>query len=206
MCAAGEAPPVFGHEPGVESVASVACSDDADLSDEIVTAAQLFRAHAKWVASFTLKLGAAPQAVDDLVQEVFLVAHRRGGYRPGAAKPTTWLAEIAVRVLSTHRRGERRQRVVPDEEALMDAIASGPTPDRTAEGRATLALVERALDELDLGKRAVFVLFELMDESCEDIARGMSIPVGTVHSRLHVARREFQAAFARLESEKRGHK
>jgi RNA polymerase sigma-70 factor, ECF subfamily len=175
------------------------------MSDEIVTAAQLFRAHAKWVASFTLKLGAARQAVDDLVQEVFLVAHRRGGYRPGAAKATTWLAEITVRVVSTHRRGERRQRVIPDEGALQGAVAVGPTPDRTAEGRAMLALVERALDELDIGKRAVFVLYELMDESCEDIARGMSIPVGTVHSRLHAARRELQAAFARLEREKRGH-
>lgn len=171
-----------------------------EASREATSAAALFRAHARWVASFVLKLGAAKDAADDLVQETFLVAHRRGGYQPGAAKPTTWLAEIAVRVVSTHRRGERRRRLVPDESAIEGAVATEPTPDRRAEGRATLALVERALAEIDIGKRAVFVLFELMDEPCDEIARGLGIPVGTVHSRLHAARKEFQAAFARLEA------
>ena len=42
------------------------------------------------------------------------------------------------------------------------------------------------------------MLFELEGESCDAIAAGLAIPVGTVHSRLHTARREFAAAFAQL--------
>jgi RNA polymerase sigma-70 factor (ECF subfamily) len=42
------------------------------------------------------------------------------------------------------------------------------------------------------------VLFEIEGESCDDIAAGLGIPVGTVYSRLHAARRDFQKAFAKL--------
>jgi RNA polymerase sigma-70 factor, ECF subfamily len=186
-----------GHEPPMESAASVIERPETAVAR--LSAAALFRAHSQWVASFLMRLGVSPSSIDDLVQEVFLVAHRRNGYEPGGAKPTTWLAEIAMRVLSTHRRTERRRRVLPNEDALTSAISLHPSPERTAEERSVLALVERALNELDLKKRAVFVLFELMGESCDDIARGLSIPVGTVHSRLGAARRQFQDAFVRLE-------
>lgn len=196
-----EARATTGHEPSVES-ATVATTVNAGVQP--VTAASLFRSHAKWVANFVVRLGVATSSVDDVVQEVFLVAHRRNGFLPGEAKPTTWLAEIAVRVVSTHRRTERRRRVLPNEEVLHEAVSTEPTPERTAEGRSALALVARALQELDLNKRAVFVLFELMGESCEEIARGMSVPVGTVHSRLSTARRQFQAAFARLQASESG--
>jgi RNA polymerase sigma-70 factor (ECF subfamily) len=58
--------------------------------------------------------------------------------------------------------------------------------------------VQRAIDQIDLERRMVFVLFELEQESCEDIARGLEIPLGTVHSRLHTARSEFSAALERI--------
>src|SRR5687767_1658664 len=68
----------------------------------------LFLEHAAWVARFLGRIGAPSRDLPDLVQEVFLVAHRRGGFVAGAAKPRTWLAEIAVRVASTARRARRR--------------------------------------------------------------------------------------------------
>ena len=56
---------------------------------------------AAFVAAFVMRLGVTKEAVDDVVQEVFLTAHRLGGHTTGAAKPTTWLAEIALRIVST---------------------------------------------------------------------------------------------------------
>nr|WP_276603309.1 sigma factor-like helix-turn-helix DNA-binding protein [Nannocystis pusilla] len=58
--------------------------------------------------------------------------------------------------------------------------------------------VQQALDTLEEGKRAVFILFELEGESCEAIAAGLGIPIGTVYSRLHKARKLFMEAHARL--------
>jgi RNA polymerase sigma-70 factor (ECF subfamily) len=158
----------------------------------------LFRSHARFVASFVFRLGVSAEAVDDVVQEVFLTAHRRGGYEDGPAQPTTWLAEIALRVVSTHKRGLRRKRTESNEEALSAAVSRAAGPDDTAEQRETLRRVEAALGAIPIERRAVFILFEIEGESTDAIAEGLGIPAGTVHSRLHKARREFQEAYEGL--------
>ncbi len=165
---------------------------------ERINAATLFREHARFVASFLLRLGAARADIEDLVQDVFLVAHRRGGFEPGRARPTTWLAEIALRVNSAHRRRGRRRQEDPDTVIVAGATSQSAGPSAQAETREALERVQRALDELDEGKRAVFVLYELAGESCDAIAAGLGIPVGTVYSRLHKARKLFKAAHAKL--------
>lgn len=167
------------------------------VSEERLGADELFRSHASFVAKFLARLGTHPQDIDDLVQEVFMTAHRRGGFVPGAARPTTWLAEIAVRVASTKRRTKRRRPEEPDAEAA-ESVPSAMTPERSAESRESLERVQAAIDKLGIDKRAVFVLFELEGESCDSIAAGLDIPVSTVYSRLHTARREFKEAYARL--------
>ena len=172
--------------------------DLADTSHARTPADVLFRSHAQFVASFVFRLGVSTEAVDDVVQEVFLTAHRRGGYEEGPARPTTWLAEIALRVVSTHKRGVRRRRVDSNENAVSAAISPGAGPDEAAEQRQALRRVEVALEAIPVDRRAVFILFEIEEESSEAIAEGLGIPVGTVHSRLHKARREFQDAYDRL--------
>lgn len=159
-----------------------------------VGAADLFRAHAGFVAGFLTKMGASAVDVDDLTQEVFLVAHRRGGYEHGPARPTTWLAEIALRVLATHRRGRRRK---PSSTGIeLDGIEGHDAgPDDVVEARRALSRVALCLDGLDEQHRAVFVLFELEGEPCASIAAALDVPVGTVYSRLHNARRKFLEAW-----------
>jgi RNA polymerase sigma-70 factor (ECF subfamily) len=61
--------------------------------------------------------------------------------------------------------------------------------------------VGRALETLSLEHRAVFILFEMEEESCESIADGLGIPIGTVYSRLHAARDRFRKAYGRLTPE-----
>lgn len=162
-------------------------------------AAALFRAHAAFVANFLHRLGAQPAEVDDLVQEVFLVAHRRGGFiEDGRARPTTWLAEISIRVASVARRSRRRSREQPDQDAVLDAHSREVDPARAAETHQALDRVQNALDSLDPERRAIFILFELEGEPCSAIAASFEIPVGTVYSRLHKARKQFKEAHARL--------
>ncbi|KYF92825.1 hypothetical protein BE20_10755 [Sorangium cellulosum] len=57
-----------------------------------------------------------------------------------------------------------------------------------------------ALDVLDFAHRAVFVMYELEGEPREAIAQALDIPVGTVDSRLHTARRKVKEAFERAET------
>lgn len=160
----------------------------------------LFRAHAGFVASFLRRLGVASADVDDLTQEVFVVAHRKGGFIAGAGQPKSWLAAIAVRVASTYRRTLKRRRedagAQPDVEP-----SSNADPARALEARRALQRVQQALDSLALEERATFVLFELEGWSCDAIAASFDIPVGTTYSRLHTARKRFAEAHARLERE-----
>lgn len=162
-----------------------------------IGAEELFREHASFITSFLRRLGASPDEVDDLVQDVFLIAHRRGGFVPGAAKPQTWLAEIAIRVCSSVRRkGRRRQTGFPPSELELATPTDGVL-NRVAALQA-LVRVQQALDAMDLEHRVVFLLATLDGASGESIATTMQIPIGTVHSRLHHARRMFRHAYERL--------
>lgn len=158
----------------------------------------LYRAHANFVARFLMRLGVRGDDVPDLVQDVFLVAHRRGGFTPDRAKPTTWLAEIAFRVASDRRKKSGRRPEDSDTSAVSMAPSSSAPLGARAEARQSLARVQQALETLPLEKRAVFVLYELEGQPCDAIATALDIPVGTVYSRLHSARREFSKAHGAL--------
>jgi RNA polymerase sigma-70 factor (ECF subfamily) len=167
-------------------------------------AASLFREHASFVANFLHRLGIAATDIDDLVQEVFLVAHRRGGFiEDGRARPTTWLAEISIRVASVSRRSRRRSREQPDQDTVIDAHSRDIDPARAAEASQALDRVQAALDSLEPERRAIFILFELEGEPCQSIATAFGIPVGTVYSRLHKARKQFKDAHARMSERER---
>lgn len=157
----------------------------------------LFRRHAPFVARFLMRLGIGSAEVDDLVQEVFLVAHTRGGYVPAGAKATTWLAQIAVHIASNARR-KRARRAANHEDASVSGLASPGDPQSRLAAAQALTRVREALDALDIDHRAVFVLFEIEREPCDAIAAGMGIPVGTVYSRIHKARAVFREEYQRV--------
>ncbi len=163
-------------------------------------ASSLFRAHAPFVAGFLSRLGVDRADLDDAVQEVFLVVHRKGGYVEGEARPQTWLAEIAIRVASQLRR-TRRRRPVEVEPSPQSQAAEGRdtrTPFEALDAAESLGRVQRAIDALSLEQGAVFILYEIEGESCESIAAGLAVPIGTVYSRLHAARRGFLRTYERL--------
>jgi RNA polymerase sigma-70 factor (ECF subfamily) len=176
---------------------TAALAENAELA-VAQNAASLFRAHAAFVASFLFRLGLEPAEIDDAVQEVFLIAHRQGGYQPGPAQPRTWLAAIAIRVAmkakTRHRRVRRDRKLLHD---LIDILR--PSEDVPFEDVEARQMVQRILDQMDPERRAVLILFELEGEPCDSIAAALGVEVGTVYSRLHRARQEFQRACSRLE-------
>ena len=106
-----------------------------------IPAEDLFRQHAAWVGRFLSRLGAEPSNVEDLVQEVFLVAHRKGGYLPGAASPKTWLADIAqyVKSTATPRHGE----AISASRSPCSPSRSSAAPPRPAPARSTFLTLTR---------------------------------------------------------------
>lgn len=165
---------------------------------EALTVTAVYEAHADFVWASLQRLGVRASDLDDVLQEVFVVVHQRLHTFDGSSKLTTWLYGVCLRTASDYRRRAWRRR----EQVGDDPVEQGPgdaqrTPEDDAasgEGRRRL---ESVLDELDVDKRAVFVMFEVEELSCDEIASIVGVPVGTVYSRLHAARKQFEKAVAR---------
>lgn len=175
--------------------ADLAVETEPDAHMQPIDAERLFREEARFVASFLRHMGTSESDLDDLVQDVFVLAHRKGGYLPGAASPRTWLASLALR-LGLARRRSRARRPKPAE--VPENLADGTQrPAELLEARRSLQRVQAALETLSVEHRAAFVLFEIEGESCESIAAMWNVPVGTVYSRLHHARKRFLETYHR---------
>jgi RNA polymerase sigma-70 factor, ECF subfamily len=166
------------------------------MTRQNLSAEELFRDHYDFVSRFSLRVGVRSADVEDVAQEVFMLAHRKGGYIAGEASPRSWLARLVLGIASTRRRSTRRRAETAENEA--SAPVDPSTPEHHASQRERLDRVQRAVEALDEEHRAVFVLFELEGASSEEIGFALQIPTGTVHSRLHTARRKFMAAHERL--------
>jgi RNA polymerase sigma-70 factor (ECF subfamily) len=166
--------------------------------ESVIDAAALFRAHGSFVAAFLQRLGISHQECNDLVQEVFLIVHRKGGYRPGEAKPTTWLANVALGVARNFRRRAGRRARLDQERPTVEPGASVADPERAVDTRRSLDLVRQALDRIQEDQRVVIMLHELEGEPLVSIAAGLQVPTGTIYARLHRGRKAFRKAYADL--------
>ena len=146
------------------------------------------------------RLGVGDADVEDLLQEVFVVVHKRLRSFDGSSRITTWLFGICLRVVAAHRRRAYRRREEIVAQVPESGTFDGANPEQAAATRQEQARLRAALDLMDLEKRAIFVMFEIDDVGCEAIAEMLSIPLGTVYSRLHAARKDFERALLRLQA------
>jgi len=151
--------------------------------------AGVFDHHYAVIAGF-LRRRVDQSLADELAAETFLRAFDgRAGYDVTRADARPWLFGIATRLLARHRRTEVRQlrafaragRLVPAEHGLDDV-------DARLDAAAASPALASALAELGATDREVLLLFAWADLTYEEISLALSVPVGTVKSRLHRAR------------------
>jgi RNA polymerase sigma-70 factor, ECF subfamily len=152
----------------------------------------LYEEHLDFVWRTLRRLGVPPPDLPDVAQEVFLVVYRRLPDFEPRARVTTWLFPICLHAARDRRRRAHVRREVPREEHDLEDPA--PLPGNDLERQDDLSLFEAALSDMNLDQRAVFVLFELEDLRGEDIAATLAIPLGTVYSRLRLARAAFRSS------------
>jgi len=161
----------------------------------------LYREHFRFVWRTVRRLGVEDAVMDDVVQEVFLVVHRRLGDFEGRSSMKTWLYGIVRRVTADHRRTLRRKPALGTDDApaagLNLARGDEADPEASAEQAERVRLLHRLLAELDEDKGEVFILAELEGLTLAEIAEALDVNANTVASRLRAARREFEAALDR---------
>jgi RNA polymerase sigma-70 factor (ECF subfamily) len=172
--------------------------------------ARMFRvvydAHVAFVWRNLRRLGVMDRDVDDKCQEVFVVAHRRWTeFADRGHGPRAWLFQIVLRVAADARRHRRRHPVDPDGGLAQERQRIEAPQDVAVMRKEALAILDRALDAIELTRRAVLVLHEIEQMTAPEIARTLEIPLNTVYSRLRVARAELDVELARLSIEDAGH-
>lgn len=157
-----------------------------------MTFEELYDAQFDFVWRSLRRLGVPASDLEDSAQEVFMTVHRRLAEFEPRAKVTTWLFKICMRAARDRRRRAHVRRELLDARDF-DALADG-APDAMSEleRRQDLEQFDAALDAMDFDQRAVFVLFELEAMTGQDIADALDIPLGTVYSRLRLAREAFR--------------
>jgi len=151
---------------------------------------EVYAAHVAFVWRTLRTFGVADAQLEDAVQDVFVVVHRRLPEWEGRAQLTTWLFAIARRVASAQRRKAGSARTEP----MVDEPAGGDDTFAAIQRAQAAATVTAILDRMDEDKRIVFALVELEQLTVPEVARVLSINLNTAYSRLRLARAAFEQA------------
>ena len=161
---------------------------------------ELYEANFDLVWRLLVRLGVRESDAVDQAQQVFLTAYLRRETFEGRSQWSTWLCGISRCVASDYRRSAWYRREVLH--ATLDF--DWPTEDGADEAAATKRLAELVLDKIPEKQRIVFVLFELEEMLGSEIAALLEISIGTVRSRLRLARAAFAREMKRLSVRVRG--
>lgn len=159
----------------------------------------IYRQYFGFVWSSARRLGVTADAMDDVVQEVFVVIHSKLHTLQQPESLRSWIYGIVRRTVSDHRRASRTRRNA-GEVMAQDARASRvgpPTPLELTETASDLELLSSLLAQLDEAKREVFALVEIEEMTVPEVARALDIPLNTAYSRLRAARQAFEEALNR---------
>jgi len=167
-------------------------------------AGALYTEHVHTVTRWAERLAGPAFDLEDLVHEVFCIAHRRLPKFRGDSSVTTWLFGITDNVVRHRRRKERWRRffagsLTANEEAVARVPSTQPDPLRVAEREDTARTVYRLLDTLSERDRQTLILFELEELSADAVGALLAIKPANARLRLHRARARFLSAYRDFE-------
>ncbi|WP_437930243.1 sigma-70 family RNA polymerase sigma factor [Sorangium sp. So ce291] len=192
-------PRTTGIHQGVEQCLEAGVLGGAKQPPQSLVA--LHAEHGGFVWATLQRFGIQQPDLEDAFQDVFIVVQRRLPAFDWACPVTTWLFAICRRVAASHRRRAhtRRERLG---EVVDDVPDSARSPEEATSQQQARLQLEAILEAMDLDRRAVFVMFEIEEMPCNEIASLIGVPVGTVYSRLHAARKEFAILLKKAETER----
>lgn len=149
-------------------------------------ATRIVHAHGRYVWRTLRLLGVRPADLDDVTQEVLLIAVQRHETFVGRASLRAWIRGICVKKAAGFRRRAYVRREVTSDQVM--PAANTQRPDDALTHQRQLLKLSQALDKLDESKRAAFVLYEIEGLSMKDVARALNCPLQTAYARHRSAR------------------
>lgn len=169
------------------------------LSGDDAAWEELVRVHSRRIYGLCYRFTGKDSEAQDLTQEVFLRVYRSlGSFRSSEGSFSTWLARLTRNLLIDHYRRTRNERVTDSIEEQLpgsegrteEKFRSTSRPDSVVAGREAGELLQAALSRLSPELRETIILRDLQEMEYREIADVLSIPEGTVKSRLNRGRAE----------------
>jgi RNA polymerase sigma-70 factor (ECF subfamily) len=153
--------------------------------DDVDAFEALYRQHAPRLYALARRMAGSPEDGEDLLQEIFLLAHRRMGTFKGEAAIGTWLYRLALNHCLDHVRSRRTKM-----DKVTTTLDAGNSPEPAALAAAPIARLdlERAVERLPPGCREAFVLHDVEGFAHREIAAMLGIAEGTSKSQVFKAR------------------
>ena len=171
-----------------DAAAPVACAEPAQETDTRLFR-DLVQEHSERLRRFIVKHIGDISEAEDLAQQAFVEAARSYQTFRGDSQLSTWLYGIALNLVRNYlsRAPERRYDFVGETD--LDGIATETlTPEETAAQAEMLRMLQDALNELPESMRTILLMVGLDNLSYEEAAAMLTVPIGTVRSRLSRAR------------------
>ncbi len=161
----------------------------------------IYEAEADYVWNSLRRLGVPPSDVEDLTQEVFVAAFRSFDRYDPSRPLRHWLFGVAVHVANHFRRQPRHRHevAVVQDDGRPETHDGRAGPDEAASIAQDRRRLLAALNTLDLGKRAVWVMHEIDEVPIPEVARALGLRLNTAYSRLRSARTELAEALRSTE-------
>jgi RNA polymerase sigma-70 factor (ECF subfamily) len=185
-------------------VAADASASERTVSPKPLDFASIYDAWFDHVSRWIRALGAPEADNEDLAQEVFLVVRRRLRDFDGR-NVAGWLHRIAAGQVRQHRRRRWIRSVLSPRQsvAVEDLPSLATSPIAALETREKQRVLEVLLSKMSEKRRVAFVLFEIDGYGGDEIADILDIPINTVWTRLHHARRDFFSLVAQYRNAQR---
>lgn len=165
--------------------------------------ADVYEDEFKYVHRCLRGFGVPTSALDDALQDVFVVVQQKLSSFDGKNRLRTWLYAIALRVARRYCEQAAKAASRHVEESAVPLKSPSANAAEQQRQQQQLELAHQALQTLPFEKREVFVLHQIEQLSAPEIAELANIPVNTVYSRLRAAKFEFRTAVSRIQGQTR---
>lgn len=172
--------------------------DPAVPAQDLPSFDAVYEQYFPFVWSSALRLGTSTAAIDDVVQEIFVVIHEKLATLRQPSSLRSWIYGIVRRTVSDHRRLQDTRMRSAGALAVHVELERG-TPQTPLELKLRsdqVKLLFSLLEEIPWPKREVFMLAELEEWTVPEIADALDVPLNTVYSRLRAARLAFEELLA----------
>jgi RNA polymerase sigma-70 factor (ECF subfamily) len=161
---------------------------------------EVYRAHSRKLYGLAVRMLGNPADAEDMLQEIFLAAHRKLDSFRGESALGTWLYRLAVNLCLDYLRSRTGRAIHMTDALADDPVLADASSHRLAERAVTKMDLERAIAQLPEGCRTAFLLHDVQGLEHQEVGEIMGIAEGTSKSQVHKARMRLRTLLSRAGS------